>query len=191
MATRDCERAVGELAREDGIELQPVRLPWLNQRGHLGLPDELSAARELLERIFTALGGDVSAQATKRLTPLPGDFVHSPTATLVEIDESQHFTSARLKSLELYPSDLPLGYDLDEYKALCRDWAPRSDRYFASKSAVAFGAGGRQRQRAYHDALRDIAAPAKGWSPVIRVPAPEREPSEAYARARTRVRALL
>lgn len=115
-----------------------------------------------LERIFDALGGNRDAQAAKRITPLPGDFLHEPTGTLVEIDEHQHFTSHRLTALDLYPPSAPLGYDIDEYRDLCRTWAPRADRYRATKSAVGFGSGGRQRQRAYHDALRDLAAPFLG-----------------------------
>lgn len=38
---------------------------------------------------------------------LPGDFLDEPTGTLIEIDELQHFTSARLASLDLYPNDIP------------------------------------------------------------------------------------
>ncbi len=47
-------------------------------------------------------------------------------------------------------------------RALCRDWGSRADRYRASKSALAFGPGGRQAQRAYHDAVRDLVVPAMG-----------------------------
>ncbi|WP_278235535.1 hypothetical protein [Isoptericola sp. AK164] len=144
-----------------------------------------------MTEIFEALSGDPTAQAEKRLTALPGDFVHAPTGTFVEIDESQHFTSHRLTTLDLYPAGAPLAFDLEQYRDLCVRWAPRSDRYFASKAAVAFGPGGRQRQRAYHDALRDLATPPMGHPPVVRVPAPDRDGVAAYARVRQQLRSLI
>jgi hypothetical protein len=190
MPVGDCERAFAAAAAHDGIRLERAKEPWLNQRGHLGLPSAASAARSALDAIFEALDGDVAAQSRKKLIALPGDFVHPPSGTLIEVDESQHFTSFRLATLDLYPPDAPLGYDIDEYRALCREWAPRSDRYRASKAAVGFGDLGRQRQRAYHDALRDLAAPEMGRPPVVRVAAPHRDGATAYERVSWRLRHL-
>lgn len=180
----DCERAFALAAERDGIVLARAKLPWLNQRGHFGTPAEADSVRVSLERIFAALGGDPTAQRGKRLTPLPGDFVHEPSGTLIEIDESQHFTSFRGITLSLYPAETPLGFSIEEYRDLCERWAPVSDRYRASKPAVAFGPGGRQRQRAYHDALRDLVTPAMGRPPVLRVAAPDRDGAGAYERMR-------
>ncbi len=183
VARGDCERAFGAAAAADGITLlSGPRLSWLNQPGHLGLPVEADRARQVLAAIFIGLGGDEATQAGKRLKPLTGDFLHEPTGTLIEVDEHQHFTSHRLLAFDQYPADGALGYDLDEYRTLCSEWAPRADRYRATKAAVGFGEGGRQRQRAYHDALRDLAAPAMGMPPVIRVPAPDRDGHAAYQR---------
>ena len=191
MSVGDCERAFAAAAAADGVALVRARVPWLNQRGHLGLPDEADPARSVLVDIFTALGGDEVAQAGKWLTALPGDFLHEPTGTFVEVDESQHFTSHRLLALDHYPADAPLGFEIDEYRALCSRWSPRSDKYRANKPAVGFGEAGRQRQRAYHDALRDLAVPAMGHPPVIRVPAPDRDGAAAYRRVRDRIRTLV
>ncbi|MFW6773170.1 DUF7255 family protein [Nocardioides sp. CPCC 205120] len=190
MPVGDCERAFANAAAADGIALTRARVPWLNQRGHYGLPLEAHEVRETLGRIFEALGGVETQQRAKRLTSLPGDFLHEPSGTFIEVDESQHFTSWRLRSLDLYPPGTPLGFDLAEYRELCADWAPRSDRYRASKPAVGFGDAGRQRQRAYHDALRDLVVPAMGHPPLIRVPAPARDGSAAYERVRPRLAAL-
>ena len=180
----DCECAFAVAAERDGLVLTRAKVPWLNQRGHFGIPAEADSVRVPLERIFAALGGDPAAQRGKRLTPLPGDFLHEPSGTLIEIDESQHFTSFRAIALSLYPAETPLAFSIEEYRDLCATWAPVSDRYRASKPAVAFGPAGRQRQRAYHDALRDLVTPAMGRPPVIRVAAPDRDGAVAYERVR-------
>lgn len=144
-----------------------------------------------LERIYLALGGDLTTLATAKLTPLRGDFIHTATGTFIEIDESQHFTSFRLLTLEMYPPGVPLGFDIDEYKQLCRTWQRKSDNYFRSKEARGFGVGGRQRQRAYYDALRDLATPAMGRPPLIRIDAADRDPVDAYRRHRHALMAAL
>ncbi|RJT87270.1 hypothetical protein D6T64_15895 [Cryobacterium melibiosiphilum] len=159
----------------------------MNQRGHLGLPDSASQVREVLDTIFCALGGRHGEQSAKRLTSLPGDFVHVGSGTFIEVDESQHFTSFRLLTLDRYPVDAHLGFDIDAYRSLCHAWEERSDKYRKSKAAIGFGAGGRQRQRAYHDALRDLVAPAMGHPPVIRAAAPDRDGVAAYKRVRDRL----
>ena len=187
MAVRDCERAFRAAAAHDGVELELARVPWINQRGHLGLPDELQNVRDVMERIFLALAGDLDAQTAKRTTALPGDFVHVPTGTFIEVDESQHFTTFRLQTLEMYPTDQVLGFDIEDYKTLCETWRTRSDKYRKSKAATGFGAGGRQRQRAYHDALRDLAIPAMGNPPLIRAAAPDRDGTAAYQSIRDRI----
>lgn len=191
MAVGDCQRAFGEAAEQDGLRLGPSRIPWINQRGHFGLPPECKDVIPLLEAIFVELGGDPVVQSAKRLTPLTGDFVELRTGALIEIDEAQHFTSFRAASLGLYTAEVRLGFDRALYLDLCRDLAPRSDRYRAQKDAVGFGPGGRQRQRAYYDALRDLAAPAYGRPPIIRVPVLDGEGAAAYRRERDRIRRLL
>lgn len=153
MPVGDCQRAFGAAAEEDGLLLGPSRLPWINQRGHFGLPSECEDVTPQLEAIFVELGGDPVVQSAKRARPLTGDFVEFRTGALIEIDEVQHFTSFRAASLGLYGAQVRLGFDRAVYFDLCRELAPRSDRYRAAKDAVGFGPGGRQRQRAYNDAL--------------------------------------
>ena len=170
--------------------LEAASEPWLNQRGHLGLPAQAAEAATVLSRIFDALGGQLEAQSGKSSRSLPGDFRHAESGTLVEVDESQHFTSFRLRTLDLYPTGWPLGFDVDEYRELCREWAPRSDRYRAAKSAIGFGDGGRQRQRAYHDALRDLVTPVMGRPPLVRAAAPDRDGAAAYAKVQERLASL-
>ena len=187
MPVGECERAFAAAAAADGLVLERARVPWLNQRGHLGLPAEVGGVAAVLEQIFVALGGDVAEQSTKRVTPLRGDYLHAASGTFIEIDEYQHFTSYRLRSLELYPSDVQLGFDLLAYADLCRQWRARSDRYRASKAAKGFGAAGRQAQRAYHDAIRDLAVPAMGHPPIVRAAATDGDGARAYAAVRGRL----
>lgn len=189
MARGDCETAFCAAAERDGIQLVRAKVPWLNQRGHLGLPEQARSAVSAMRMIFEALDGIESDVAAKRTTALPGDFFHPESGVFVEVDESQHFTSFRLATLDLYPDGAALGFELLEYKRLCRELAPRSDHYRRDKAAIGFGQGGRQRQRAYNDSLRDLVTPAMGHPPVIRVPAPDRDGDAAYASVRSRLHA--
>ena len=167
------------LARAAGIELRlGMQIPGLTTRGHAmdhvphGVP---SSAIESLRAIFEALRGDADILANKKLMPINPDLVHPATGTVVEVDELQHFTSARLATLRLYPRTMALGFDFDEYVALVERWRSKGDRAFAHKTAAEFpGEAGRQRQRAYLDAVRDLLAPHFTGRPVIRIAAPDR-----------------
>ena len=187
MARGDCQKEFGQAAEEDGIVFSKQSFSWLCQQGHLALPDEAANARELLEQIYFELGGSLEELAAAPPTRLSGDFVHEPTATLVEVDEQQHFTTARLRTLKQYPKHQALGFDLEEYMALCRRHQAQANRAFAHRTARGFGAGGRQHQRAYYDALRDLAAPAMGHPPLIRIEAPHDNGRAAYQKHRERL----
>lgn len=186
MARGDTQRGFADAAARDGIVLAAQSVDWLNQRGHLGLPDqdETRGARAALEQIYIALGGNLDELSRGKVAKLPGELIHEPTGTLIEVDESQHFTSFRLTTLELYPADVQLGYDLSAYKRLCTTWRERADGYYRTKAARGFGPGGRQNQRAYYDSLRDLATPAMGRPPLIRIEAANRDPVDAYRRHR-------
>jgi hypothetical protein len=189
----DCQRAFAEAAASDRIKLSKQSFPWLCERGHAALPEPLADTRNVLERIFLALGGDLDALAAGRRNPLPGDFLHEPTRTLIETDEPQHFTSFRLLTLEMYSNDAPVGFDIQNYQWLCRRWcaSPDGDGYRRNKPARCFGIGGRQRLRAYYDALRNLATPAMGYPPLVRVACPDRDGRAAYIRNRDRLAPLL
>ena len=51
-------------------------------------------------------------------------------------------------------------------------------------AAKGFGFGGVQRERAYHDALLDLATPAMGHPPVVRIAAVDGDGAAAYLRHR-------
>lgn len=166
-------------ARASGVDLvADVARDWLTPRGHRhpAVAAKLSeTVRAALDAILSALGGDPVALERKRRGSVRVDFM-TETGLVVEYDEVQHFTSARLVTLGLYPPDAPLGFDQAAYASLVEQWRVKGDRAFAHKTASEFpGAAGRQRQRAYFDAFRDLAAPAFEVGALIRISSPDND----------------
>jgi hypothetical protein len=200
MGSTETRAAFAAAAARDGIVLAPAAFDWLSEQGHVGLERVAQARRdpaivapviaalEVLAAICSRLRGDVSVLAASRENLLlPVDLVHAPTGTIVEVDGPEHFTSARLTALDLYPADARVGFDVEEHRGLCRTLAPRTDALQRGLPAKAFGFGGVARERAYHDALRDLAAPAMGLPAVVRIPAVDGDGGTAYADARVRL----
>ena len=203
MAAGDAQVAFERAAAEDGIVLGRQSFDWLGEQGHVGLErvakarrdpalvGPVTAALELLGAIYAQLGGDISVlHASRENLLLPVDLVHEPTGTVIEVDESPHFTSFRLAALELYPAAAAVGFDIDEHKDLCRAWCSSTDGLERGLAAKGFGLGGVQRERAYHDALRDLATPAMGHPPLVRVAAVDGDGAAAYRRHRASLLAL-
>jgi hypothetical protein len=198
MPALDAAPGFAEAAADDGLVLveQPT-FDWFTEAGHLGLEitamerqdpslrEPVTAAVEVLKAIYDRLGGDdVVLRSLRRNFFLTIDLVHEASGTLIELDESKHFTSFRLTALDLYPPDVAVGFDLDEYRELCREWSSKSDNLDRAFAAKGFGFGGRPRERAYRDALMDLGAPAMGLAPVVRVVATDGDGAAAYARER-------
>jgi hypothetical protein len=197
------QSAFAQAAARDGIALESASFDWLCEQGHVGLErvakarrdpaivEPVIAALEQLGAIYARLKGDVSVlHAARENLLLPVELLHVRTGTLIEVDEAAHFTSFRLTALVLYRPQAPLGFDRDEHKALCREWCARTDGVDRALAAKGFGFGGRQRERAYHDALRDLAVPAMGHPPVVRIAAVDGDGAAAYARHREALLAL-
>jgi hypothetical protein len=200
----DVHSAFAQAAAEDGIVLSSQSFDWLCEQGHVGLERvaklrrdpalvaPITAALERLAAIYARLKGDVSVlHASRENLLLPVDLVHEPTGTVIEVDDSPHFTSFRLTALELYPGDVRVGFDLEEHKQLCRAWCVETDRLERGLAAKGFGFGGVQRERAYHDALRDLATPAMGHPPLVRVAAVDGDGAAAYRSSREPLLRLL
>ncbi len=203
MAPGDVQSAFAQAAAEDGIVLGSQAFDWLCEQGHVGLERVAKARRDPalvgpvkaalgpLAAIYARLRGDVSVlHASRENLLLALDLVHGPTGTVIEVDEAAHFSSFRLTALELYPADARVGFDLGEHRELCRAWCARTDGLERGLAAKGFGFGGRQRERAYHDALRDLAVPAMGHPPVVRIAAVDGDGAAAYARHRAALLAL-
>jgi hypothetical protein len=200
----DVQLAFARAAADDGIVLRSQSFDWLCEQGHIGLERVAKARRdpalvgpvttaiEQLSAIYARLKGDVSVlHASRENLLLTVDLVHEPTGNVIEVDESPHFTSFRLAALELYPADVIVGFDIDEYMELCRAWCSRTDGLARGLPAKGFGFGGLQRERAYHDALCDLATPAMGHPPVVRIAAVEGDGIAAYRSHRSLLRTLL
>jgi hypothetical protein len=192
----DLHLAVREAASAAGIELVVgMPLPWLSGRGHFNELVQAHAPGEVIDalaKIHERLGGQREVLATKRpgTAPTP-DLTSATMGCLIEVDEVQHFSSARVTSLDCYPASARLGFDLSEYRALVQQWKARADRAFAHKVSPDFPApGGRQAQRAYNDALRDLLAPVFTEHPVIRIPAPDRSLAGVVDRLKLALAAL-
>jgi hypothetical protein len=186
-----------QAAAEDGIVLTSASFDWLCEQGHVGLErvakarrdpalvESVKAALAVLAAIYARLKGDVSVlHAARENLLLPVDLVHEPTGTVIEVDGAAHFTSFRLAALELYPAGAAVGFDVEEHKRLCGELSAHTDGLDRGLAAKGFGFGGRQRERAYHDALRDLATPAMGHPPVIRIAAVDGDGAAAYSRHR-------
>ena len=151
----------------------------------------MTAALGVLAAIYARLGGDVSVlHAARANLLLAVDLVHPPTGTVIEVDEREHFTSFRAGALALYPADAAVGFDLGEHSELCRTLCGETDGLSRGLAAKGFGFGGVPRERAYHDALRDLAVPAMGHPPLVRIAAVDGDGAAAYARQRAALLAL-
>ena len=84
-----------------------------------------------------------------------------------------------------------MAFDVDAYEELCRLWCERTDGLARGLAAKGFGFGGVQRERAYRDSLLDLAAPAMGHPPVVRIAAMDGDGEAAYARHRAALLRLL
>jgi hypothetical protein len=191
----DVQAALAQAAAEDGVVLGPGSFDWLSEQGHVGLErvakarqdpnivQPVIAAVEALGAIHARLRGDLSVlHASRANLLLPVALVHAPTGTVVAVDDVAHFSTSRLAALELYQPDAAIAFDVEAYKALCREWSARADRTGGGLPAKGFGFGGLPRERAYHDALLDLGAPAMGLPPVVRIAAPAGDGAAAYRR---------
>jgi hypothetical protein len=201
--TDDLHSAFANAAAQDGIVLVSGSFDWLCEQGHVGLERVAKARRDpaivkpviaalqQLEAIYARLKGDVTVlHAARENLLLPVELVHEPTGTLIEVDDAAHFTSFRLAALELYRADAPIGFDRAAHEALCREWRSRTDGLDRALAAKGFGFGGRQRERAYHDALRDLATPAMGHPALVRIAAADGDGAAAYRHNRQALLAL-
>lgn len=144
---------------------------WLNNNHLL---TSSSYDEEVLDKIFTSFNGCKKSLDDKRVVKLRVDSFFEELGLVVEIDEIQHFTEARLKSLEIIEEyNLDLGYNLEQYKIWCKENSYKAHNkgqagYRRQTKEFPFE-NGRVYQRAYFDSLRDILIIRNLGKPVIRI----------------------
>lgn len=125
----------------------------------------------VINKIFNELNGNENINQNKRRVFLRCDAYFGGEHNFIfEFDEFQHFSCARLKTLELYPKDLKTNFSLSNWKDFCCEYKERADKYRRSKVAVDFDfVGGRTAQRAYFDCFRDLLPVDNNLNPTLRI----------------------
>lgn len=125
----------------------------------------------VIDRIFVLLNGDINANQSKRTVRLDCDAYFGGQFNFIfEFDELQHFTSSRLISIDNYPADLKLNFNLISWKKLCMEHKTKADNYRKEKRTVDFDfVGGRTAQRAYLDCFRDLLPQVNNLNPTLRI----------------------
>jgi hypothetical protein len=94
----------------------------------------------------------------------PCDYFMPDPVFILEFDESQHFSAARLVTLANYPGNIPLGFSIERWQELCREIDAKDDEPFD-----------RDERRAWYDTLRDLLPIMHGFKPTVRLYAEEFE----------------
>jgi hypothetical protein len=131
------------------------QFPWPSR------PEDYSttAISNSLDLIRTALGDwRGHRDFIKSAQVPPCDFYISDPPFILECDESQHFSRARLITLDLYPKTMPLGFSLSRWRNLCREIIAQDDEPID-----------RDERRAWYDVLRDFAPIVYGFEPTVRL----------------------
>ena len=124
-----------------------------------------------IDKIFNTLNGNFTANQSKRTKSLDCDAYFGGKYNFIfEFDEFQHFTSARLKTLNLYSKTLKVNFQISEWKKLCELNKFKADNYRHSKTTADFNfEGGRTAQRAYLDCFRDLLPKRNNLNPTLRI----------------------
>jgi hypothetical protein len=147
------------------------KFDWLiNSHLEVKDPDDY----RLLEKIFVTLNGDYEGLSNKRKQRLKSDAYYEKECLLIEIDEIQHFTKYRLKSLEIIQNyNIELGYPIEDYTNICTKYYKTAIRkgptgYRKPTNDFPFE-NGRACQRAYLDSLRDLLSIRHLKNPILRI----------------------
>jgi len=126
---------------------------------------------QIIDNIFNSLKGNREALEKKGKRALDCDAYFGGEYNFIfEFDEYQHFSSARFKTFEYYPSDLKLNFNINQWKKYCLENKARADKYRKSKTTVDFNfEGGRTAQRAYLDCFRDLLPQFHDLNPTLRL----------------------
>jgi hypothetical protein len=88
----------------------------------------------------------------------PCDYFIPDPPFILEFDESQHFSAARLVTLVNYPEHFQVGYPISRWQELCRQIDAKDNDPFD-----------RDERRAWYDSLRDLVPTVHGLKPTVRL----------------------
>ena len=153
---RDCKNTLIEMFRKLYGEVKMSHDMKVSARmeDHSGKPYYTQ-----LNNIFSALEKHRGQRCfVKRQRLHPCDLYIPSINTVVEFDESQHFSLARKVALSHYPANLPIGFELAEWKRLCDEInaKDRDPKY-------------RDEQRAWYDTIRDFLPLISELNPTVRI----------------------
>jgi hypothetical protein len=112
-----------------------------------------------LERICVALGEFRNHRDFIKSPQMPPcDYYVSDPPFILEFDEFQHFSRARLVALDHYPVNIRIGYWVPRWQQLCREIDAKDDEPFD-----------RDERRAWYDTLRDLVPAIHGFKPTARI----------------------
>ena len=157
---RACKERVGELLTAIyGACGANHQFPWPSH------PQEYAntAIGNMLEQIRNALGDWRGHRDFIKSAQMPPcDYFIPDPPFIVEFDENQHFSRARLLTLNNYPANAQLGFPIPRWRELCREIDARDDKPFD-----------RDERRAWYDVLRDSVPQVHGFKPTVRLYAGE------------------
>jgi hypothetical protein len=139
------------LQTQCGIVITERQFPWLRVPEASALPERFRG----IAKVLRAYRGKSSF--IRSGYPLSCDFVIESRKIIIEYDERQHFSQARLLSLRNYPDGVQLGYSKE-------DWSRQCERVQARDNDPI----DRDEIRAFNDSVRDIEAPLHGYR-LIRI----------------------
>ncbi len=189
--SRELQRRLTDvLERGLGAELErEAPMPWLASPSS----DICGRRWPVIQRIYAGLtdGLQLPAEALPARRHVDVLLQGAGGATVLEVDEIQHFNRFRATTLDSYPDDVEVAFPL----AL---WHEKSVNKRKLEGG-GFGRGrplfrmeyGRHRERAFRDALTDLLPPEHGLKPTIRVASWELEPWIWSEDATSRLASLL
>jgi len=142
---------------------------WLKRPGEA----EMGALWPLAQRVYSELTGlelpRVAPLRERRRVDVVLSYA-SGARRIVEFDERQHFTEARLRTLEFYDHLAPVAFEVGQWRERCEQLRGREagGGFAAPKPPLFPGPGGRHRQRAFRDFLADALPSVHGWLPTVR-----------------------
>ena len=137
------------LQKHVGVIHAEKRFPWMKTPDPKNLPPEYKPIAKALAKYRNQSG------FLRAPYQLLCDLVIEDKRLIVEYDEHQHFSRARMITLENYPADIKFGYSVP-------DWISYCDRLNAHDNSPV----DRDEKRAFYDTVRDIEAVRNGYTLV-------------------------